>query len=96
MSDKPSLFRVIGLRVLAAMVAVVAGLCLVVTVLAAVVWAKGGSEADGMPALTGGFFAGFLLCLLGFWLLRRRSVRVEAAFDDPADGAGSGSSSTSA
>lgn len=89
------MFRIIALRVAAAMVAVVAGLCLVVTVLAAIVWAKGGSEADGMPALTGGFFAGFLLCLLGFWLLRRRSARVEAAFDDPADGARSGSSSTS-
>ncbi|WP_431841804.1 hypothetical protein [Calidifontibacter indicus] len=86
MSDKPSLFRVIGLRVLAAMVAVVAGLCLVVTVLAAVVWAKGGSEADGMPALTGGFFAGFLLCLAAFWMVRRRSVRVEALLDEPAPG----------
>ena len=90
------MFRIIALRVAAAMVAVVAGLCLVVTVLAAIVWAKGGSDADGMPALAGGFFAGFLLCLAAFWMLRRRSARVEAAFDDPADGAGSGSSSTSA
>lgn len=80
------MFRIIALRVAAAMVAVVAGLCLVVTVLAAIVWAKGGSDADGMPALTGGFFAGFLLCLAAFWMVRRRSVRVEALLDEPEPG----------
>ncbi len=75
------MFRIIALRFAAAMVSVLAGLCLVVTVLALIVWAKGGSPADGMPALAAGFLVGFLLCVVVFLLLRRNSRRIEAELD---------------
>lgn len=87
------MFRIIALRVAGAMVAVVAGLCLVVTVLASFVWAKGGSEADGMPVVAGSFAFGFLVCLVAFWLIRRRSQQVEARLDEQLDGQSEGRSS---
>lgn len=85
------MFRIIALRFAGAMVSVLAGLCLVVSVLSLVAWAKGGSAADGTPVLASGFFVGFLVCVLVFLLLRRQSTRteaqVEALIDDqPVDG----------
>lgn len=75
------MFRIIALRVAGAMMSVLAGLCALVTVLAVIVWAKGGSEADGMPQLAGGFLVGCVVCVGVVVLVRRRSRQVEADLD---------------
>lgn len=80
------MFRIISLRLAAAMVAVLAGLCLVVTVLSAVVWAKGGSGAEGMPVLASGFLVGGMLCVVVVLLLRRKSRQIEALLVQPDSG----------
>ncbi|GAB3581254.1 hypothetical protein [Calidifontibacter terrae] len=73
------MFQLLALRFAAAMVSVLGGLCLLVTVLALIVWAKGGENANGMPGLAIGFFVGLLVCVVVTLMFRRRSQRAEAA-----------------